>query len=294
MRTASAVCAASAVGGTIRCRSLAGRYALVCAISGGMTLKAAAAVFSVLPATAHRWWHRWLEGGEEARATLSCLFDRSSRPRRSPRQLAPELAAAICACRRETGWGPRLVAGATGFCHSTVWKVLKRAGISRPDRPLREASNRYAVVDDHSRPSRTGRAPTGKWNACIKRWRADGRADSSTNHTTNEPKPCHTGSRTTTPATQLARRPPLDEPHSQRPWAGHLAAADHSVPRHEPVVAQVDPRADRVAAGAEALSRKRDAEGPARVDEDGLAVHLECDPEDVAPRDRHLGATASS
>jgi hypothetical protein len=57
-----------------------------------MTLKQAAACFSVSPATAHRWWHRWLEAGEDARKTLVCLFDRSSRPRRSPRQLAPELA----------------------------------------------------------------------------------------------------------------------------------------------------------------------------------------------------------
>ncbi len=122
---------------------LAGRYALVCAIEGGMTLKAAAGAFSVSPATAHRWWHRWLGATEEARRTLSCLFDRSSRPTRSPRQLAPELAEAICACRRQTGWGPRLVAGATGFCHSTVWKVLKRAGLSRPPRPAREPANSY-------------------------------------------------------------------------------------------------------------------------------------------------------
>jgi len=122
---------------------LAGRYALVCAIEDGLTLKAAAAAFSVSPATAHRWWHRWSEAGEEARATLSCLFDRSSRPHRSPRQLAPQFAEAICACRRQTGWGPRLVAAATGFCHSTVWKVLKRAGISRPPRSVREPANRY-------------------------------------------------------------------------------------------------------------------------------------------------------
>jgi transposase InsO family protein len=108
-----------------------------------MTLKLAAAAFNVSPATAHCWWHRWLEAGEEARAKLSCLFDRSSRPHRSPRQLAPELAEAICACRRQTGWGPRLVAGATGFCHSTVWKVLKRAGISRPPRAAREPANSY-------------------------------------------------------------------------------------------------------------------------------------------------------
>jgi transposase InsO family protein len=122
---------------------LAGRYALVCAVEGGMTLKAAAAAFSVSPATAHRWWHRWLAAGEEARRTLSCLFDRSSRPRRSPRQLAPEFEDAICACRLQTGWGPRLVAGATGFAHSTVWKVLKRAGLSRPPRIKREPANSY-------------------------------------------------------------------------------------------------------------------------------------------------------
>jgi len=122
---------------------LAGRLALVRAIEDGLSQKAAAAAFCVSPATAHRWWHRWREASEEARATLACLFDRSSRPRRSPRQLAPELAEAICACRRETGWGPRLVAAATGFAHSTVWKVLRRAGISRPPRPLKEPENRY-------------------------------------------------------------------------------------------------------------------------------------------------------
>jgi transposase InsO family protein len=122
---------------------LAGRHALVRAIEDGLSLKQAAACFSVSPATAHRWWHRWLAAGEQARASLSCLFDRSSRPHRSPRQLAPGLAEAICACRRKTGWGPRLVAGATGFCHSTVWKVLRRAGISRPARPAREPANRY-------------------------------------------------------------------------------------------------------------------------------------------------------
>jgi transposase InsO family protein len=122
---------------------LAGRYALVVAVEGGMSLRAAAVAFNVSPATAHRWWHRWLDAGREARRTLSCLFDRSSRPRRSPRRLAPRLEQAICACRRETGWGPRLVAGATGFAHSTVWKVLYRAGISRPPRPAREPANRY-------------------------------------------------------------------------------------------------------------------------------------------------------
>ena len=118
---------------------LAGRLALVRAVEDGLSLKAAAAAFSVSPATVHRWWHRWLDGGRQPQA----LLDRPSRPRRSPRLLAAELQERICDCRRETGWGPRLVAGATGFAHSTVWKVLKRAGISRAPRAVKEPANRY-------------------------------------------------------------------------------------------------------------------------------------------------------
>jgi transposase InsO family protein len=150
---------------------LAGRLSLVRAIEEGSSLKAAAVAFSVSPATAHRWWHRWLDASEEARRTLSCLLDRSSRPRRSPRQLAPELAEAICACRRATGWGPRLVAGATGFAHSTVWKVLRRAGLSRPPRAAREPANSYEWpcpgdllhmdTSDYARFQRPGHRLTG-------------------------------------------------------------------------------------------------------------------------------------
>jgi transposase InsO family protein len=157
---------------------LAGRLALVRRIEEGRSLRAAASAFAVSPATAHRWWHRWIEGGRRPEA----LLDRSSRPRRSPRLLAPDLAERICACRRETGWGPRLVAGATGFAHSTVWRVLWRAGISRRAASIREPANRYewpcpgdllhmdvsryarfeqpghAVTGDRSRPRGWGRA----------------------------------------------------------------------------------------------------------------------------------------
>ena len=63
---------------------LAGRLALVQAIDEGMGIKAAAAAFSVSPATAHRWWHRWREASEPARSSLACLLDRSSQPHRNP------------------------------------------------------------------------------------------------------------------------------------------------------------------------------------------------------------------
>jgi transposase InsO family protein len=146
---------------------LAGRLALVRAIEDGLSLKAAAAAFSVSPATAHRWWHRWIDGGRQPGA----LLDRSSRPHRSPRLLARELQERICDCRRETGWGPRLVAGATGFAHSTVWKVLKRAGLSRRPPTVKEPANSYEWpcpgdllhmdVSRYARFLRPGHAVTG-------------------------------------------------------------------------------------------------------------------------------------
>ena len=109
---------------------LRGRRELVAAIESGMSLKAAAVAFSVSPATAHRWWHRWQEGDEEERRTLICLYDHSSRPRRSPSMLSAREQARICAARRRTGWGPRLIAGETGYPHATVWRTLRRAGLA--------------------------------------------------------------------------------------------------------------------------------------------------------------------
>jgi transposase InsO family protein len=116
-----------------------GRYALVCAIESGLSLKAAAAAFSVAPATAHRWWHRWLEGGR----TRAALADRSSRPRRQPRRLPAEEEAPILRARRETGYGPARLGGLLRRARSTVWKVLFRHGVSRKPRLLGPPPRRY-------------------------------------------------------------------------------------------------------------------------------------------------------
>jgi transposase-like protein len=72
---------------------LAGRLALVQAIEGGMSMRAAAAAFSVSPATAHRWWHRWVRGGRSrrARALLVCLI--------APADLAAARASSPRSCR---------------------------------------------------------------------------------------------------------------------------------------------------------------------------------------------------
>ena len=149
------------------------------AIEGGMSLKAAAAAFSVSPATAHRWWHRWRAASSEARRTLRCLLDRSSRPAPLPAS-SPGVPGADLRLPRATGWGPRLVAAATGFAHSTVWKVLHRAGLSRPPRPPKEPANSYEWpcpgdllhmdVSRFARFERPGHAVTGDRSQRSRNW----------------------------------------------------------------------------------------------------------------------------
>ena len=65
------------------------------------------------------------EGGPDA------LHDRSSRPRRSPRQTNQLREAASCGARRSLGWGPHRIGWALGIARSTVYAVLRRAAIHR-------------------------------------------------------------------------------------------------------------------------------------------------------------------
>jgi hypothetical protein len=99
--------------------------------------------FNVSVATAYRWLRRWRDAAPAERSSLTCLFDRSeptSTQSASPRARAR---AGDLRVPEEDRLGPRLVAGATGFCHSTMWKVLRRAELSRPPRALREPARRY-------------------------------------------------------------------------------------------------------------------------------------------------------
>lgn len=121
----------------------AGRLALCAAIESGLTFRAAARAAGVSPATAHRWWRRYQDASPAERQSLAWTADRSSRPARSPRLLDPVAQGRICEARQRTGWGPRLIAGATGYPHSTVWKVLHRHGLSRRAKAPRDAARRY-------------------------------------------------------------------------------------------------------------------------------------------------------
>jgi transposase InsO family protein len=148
-----------------------GRLELVRLVERGSTLREAASACGVAASTACVWTRRWRAAELEDQASLACLNDRSSRPATSPRRCSLELEEQLCAARRETGWGPRLIAGVTGVPHQTVWKVLKRAGCSRRPKPAREAANRYEWpcpgdllhmdTKRYARFSRPGHAVTG-------------------------------------------------------------------------------------------------------------------------------------
>jgi transposase InsO family protein len=63
--------------------------------------------------------YRWRRRGEE-------LADRSSRPRRSPRQTSSEHEAALLALRLETGWGPDRIGPLVGLSRRTAYRILRR------------------------------------------------------------------------------------------------------------------------------------------------------------------------
>jgi len=108
----------------------------------GFTFEAAAAASNVSKSTVWEWVRRW-RGAAAERHSLSCLADRSSRPARSPRMLCEADQRRICAVRRRTGWGPRLIASETGHPHATVHRTLARHRLSRRPAAPREAVVRY-------------------------------------------------------------------------------------------------------------------------------------------------------
>jgi len=84
----------------------------------------AAAQQGVSVPTAKKWLGRYLAEGEAG------LADRSSRPRRSPRSIAPPQALLIVELRRRLLTQAR-IAKSVGVSVATVSRVLKRAGISK-------------------------------------------------------------------------------------------------------------------------------------------------------------------
>ena len=117
--------------------SFESRCRLVSRVLAGESPQAAAAACGASRATGYRLWRRYEQGGWAA------LLDRPPVPKRQPRRLAPELEQRILAARAYAKAGPVQVAAQLGLPASTVWKVLRRHGVSRLRLPVREPVQRY-------------------------------------------------------------------------------------------------------------------------------------------------------
>lgn len=109
----------------------------------GMSRRQAAAWRRVSVATVQHWVDRHREASPEELADGSWAEDRPSTPRHQPRLTSAADHERVCAARRRTGWGPRLIASEVGMAHSTVSRCLERRGLSRLPRKPREAVRRF-------------------------------------------------------------------------------------------------------------------------------------------------------
>lgn len=109
-----------------------GRQLLVQRVEDGWSIARAAEAAGVSRQTTTKWVRRYRLAGAAG------LEDRTSRPRRSPRALGPEIVAGIVRARHELGVGPHRLAPVLGVPRSTIGDVLRRRGLSRladRDRP---------------------------------------------------------------------------------------------------------------------------------------------------------------
>ena len=124
-------------------------------------------------ATGYKWVRRYRTAG------LPGLEDRSSRPHRSPRRSSDAVTAAIIRARTRRRYGPARLAPLTGHPRSTIYGILRRAGLNR----LRDADRvtgapvRYVACHPgalvHQDHKKLGRVPDGGG------WRVLGRGHAS-------------------------------------------------------------------------------------------------------------------
>jgi transposase InsO family protein len=108
---------------------------------GGLSAAEAASKHGVSAVTARKWLGRYLGDGAAG------LLDKSSRPEKSPRAIAPHVALAIVELRRKLMLQAR-IASYMGVSKATVSRVLRRAGLSRlSDLGPQEAVQRYERDD---------------------------------------------------------------------------------------------------------------------------------------------------
>jgi transposase InsO family protein len=101
-----------------------GRALMLGRLEAGQHQRDVAQAMGVSLTTLKKWLHRYRAEGPTG------LLDRSSRPRRSPRQLAAPLSAQVIGLRRERRTG-RFICTRLGVSAASVSRILRRAHLSR-------------------------------------------------------------------------------------------------------------------------------------------------------------------
>lgn len=115
-----------------RCRfGPAARIEMVRRRQAGETFRAIARSMACSPNTVRTAWQRWSDSDPAGREDFSCLLPRRPIPRSCPWALSVEVEQQILRARARTNWGPMRLAALVGRHRATVWKVLKRHGVSR-------------------------------------------------------------------------------------------------------------------------------------------------------------------
>jgi transposase len=96
-------------------------------IDDGWSVEQAAERFQVDAKTVRKWRDRFIAEGK------SGLFDRSSRPHRSPNRTPACRRAECIRLRKQHRWGADHIAHETGLAASTVQNILRSAGLGRLD-----------------------------------------------------------------------------------------------------------------------------------------------------------------
>jgi transposase InsO family protein len=99
-----------------------------CVLVDRWTIEATAERFQVDAKTVRKWRDRFLAEGDAG------LFDRSSRPHRSPGRTSRRVRRAVIRLRRRRRWGADRIAHEVELAASTVQSILRAEGLGRLDR----------------------------------------------------------------------------------------------------------------------------------------------------------------
>ncbi len=93
--------------------------------------------------TLQYWVARYRNASAQERQSGAWAADRPSTPHRQPTLCSERVHNRVCQTRQRTGWGPRLIASELEMSHATVWRCLRRRGLSRRPKREREEIRRF-------------------------------------------------------------------------------------------------------------------------------------------------------